>query len=130
MKITFQPYYFAAFYTLLLIEIAIALFLKGGFIRHTFGDFLSVILIYCFIKSFVALKPMPLSIIVLLIAFSVEFLQLANILDYFNLRHNRLISTIFGTSFSIQDLIAYTLGTIFILITDISINKKSIKNES
>ncbi|WP_299386759.1 DUF2809 domain-containing protein [uncultured Lacinutrix sp.] len=129
MKTTFQPYYFASFYLLLLIEIAIAIFLKGGFIRHTFGDFLSVILIYCFIKSFLNIKPILVAVLVLAIAFIIEFLQLANILEFLNLRDNRLIATILGTSFSIQDLIAYTLGTIFILITDISINKKSIKNE-
>ncbi|WP_034060023.1 ribosomal maturation YjgA family protein [Lacinutrix jangbogonensis] len=129
MKTTFQPYYFAVFYTLLLIEIAIALLLKGGFIRHTFGDFLVVILLYSFIKSFIKIKPMPLAIIVLLIAFAIELLQLANILDFLNLRDNRLIAIIFGTFFSIQDLIAYTLGAVFALITDIIINKKHIKNE-
>ncbi|AUC80772.1 DUF2809 domain-containing protein [Lacinutrix sp. Bg11-31] len=127
MKITFQPYYFAVFYTLLLVEIAIALLLKGGFIRHTFGDFLSVIVLYCLIKSFVDIKPGLLTIIVLLIAFVIEFLQLANILDFLNLRDNRLIATIFGTSFSIQDLVAYTLGALFILITDIILTKKASK---
>jgi hypothetical protein len=124
MKTTFQPYYFAVFYSLLLIEIAIALFLKTGFIRHTFGDFLCVILLYCFIKSFIEIKPLLLAVIVILIAFFIEFLQLANILKFLNLRDNKLISTILGTSFSIQDLIAYTLGTVFILLTDILINKK------
>ena len=129
MKTTFQPYYFAVFYTLLLTEVAIAMLLKGGFIRHTFGDFLSVIVLYCLIKSFVDIKPLLLTIIVLLIAFVIEFLQLANILDFLNLRDIRLIATIFGTSFSIQDLIAYTLGALFTLITDILINKKRNENK-
>lgn len=129
MKITFHPYYFAAFYTLLLIEIAIALLLKDGFIRHTFCDFLVVILLYCFIKSFLDIKPIILALIVLLIAFTIEFLQLANILDYLNLKDNKLIATVFGTSFSIQDLIAYTLGAVFSISTDLIINK-NIKNEN
>lgn len=123
MKTTFQPYYFAVFYTLLLIEIAIALLFKSGFIRHTLGDFLVVILLYCFIKSFIKIKPILLALIVLLIAFTMEFLQLANILEHLNLRNNRLIATIFGTSFSIKDLIAYALGVIFTLTTDIYIHK-------
>ena len=127
MKTTFQPYYFAVFYTLLLIEIAIALFLKGGFIRHTFGDFLSVIVLYCLIKSFIDIRPIILAVIVLLIAFAIEFLQLANILEYLNLRDNTFIATVFGTSFSIQDLIAYTLGTVFIMVTDLIISKRTSK---
>lgn len=130
MKLKFQPYYFAAFYTLLLIEIAIALLLKDGFIRHTFGDFLVVILLYCFIKSFLDIKPIIVAVTVLVIAFIIEFLQLANILDFLNLRDNRLIATIFGTSFSIQDLIAYTLGAVFSYAADIIINKNKLKNES
>ncbi|WP_299890707.1 DUF2809 domain-containing protein [uncultured Lacinutrix sp.] len=129
MKTYFQPYYFAAFYTLLLIEIAIALLLKSGFIRHTFGDFLVVILLYCLIKSFVNIKSFYASIIVLIIAYTIEFLQLFNILDYLNLRNHKIISIILGTSFSIQDLIAYTLGIVFILFIDLIIIKK-IKNES
>jgi hypothetical protein len=124
MKTHFNPYYFAVFYTLLLIEIAIALFLKDGFIRHTFGDFLVVILLYCFIKSFVVIKRVPLALMVLLIAFVIEFLQLANLLEQLNLRDNKLLATRFGTSFSIQDLIAYTLGVLFSLVADVLIHRK------
>lgn len=127
MKTHFKPYYFAVFYTLLLIEIAIALLLKGGFIRHTFGDFLAVILLYCFIKSFIEIKPILLALIVLAFAFVIEFLQLANTLEYLNLRDNKFIATVFGTSFSIQDLIAYTLGAIFSFVIDSIITKKRIK---
>ncbi len=125
MKTKFQPYYFAVFYSLLLVEIAIALLLKGGFIRHTFGDFLAVIVLYCLIKSFLDIKPIPLALIVLVIAFAIEFLQLANVLEHLSLNNNKFIATVLGTSFSVQDLIAYTLGTVFILITDIIINKKT-----
>lgn len=127
MSYKFQPFYFAVFYTLLLIEIAIALLLKDGFIRHTFGDFLVVILLYCFIKSFINIKPLPLAITVLLIAFAIDFLQLANILEYLNLRDNKLIATVFGTSFSIQDLIAYTLGAVFSFASNLIINTKRTK---
>lgn len=129
MKTTFQPYYFAAFYTLLLTEIAIALLLKTGFIRHTFGDFLAVITLYCFFKSFLKIKPILLAGLVLLFAFVIEFLQLANILDVLNLRGNRIITIVFGTSFSIQDLIAYTLGAIFSFVVDKLLIKKHITNE-
>jgi len=130
MKLTFKPYYFAAFYSLLLIEIAIALLLKGGFIRHTFGDFLVVILLYCFIKSFVKIKSYFVALFVLFIAFTIEYLQLYNILEVFDLHNNKLATIIFGTSFSYQDLIAYTLGVCFAITIDLFIIKKRIKHES
>lgn len=124
MKYTFKPFYFTAFYTLLLIEIAIALLFKTGFIRHTVGDFLVTILLYCFIKSFVKLKAIYIALFVIAFAFIVEFLQLFNFIDYINLRGNKLVSTIIGTSFSLQDLLAYTLGVICIYVIDIKTSKK------
>ena len=123
MKTYFQPYYFDAFYILLLTETAIALFLKSGFIRHTFGDFLVVILLYCFIKSFIKTKPIAIALIVLLIAYAIEFLQLYNILDYIGLRDNKFVSIVLGTSFSIEDLIAYSLGVICMVSIDLLIIK-------
>lgn len=124
MYYKFQPYYFAAFYSLLLIEIAIALFLKSGFIRFTVGDFLCVILLYCFIKSFIEAKIIYTAILVLLTSYFIEFAQLFNLLDYLNLRGNRFASLILGTSFSIQDLMAYSLGVICITFIDLKTSKK------
>ncbi|WP_044403435.1 DUF2809 domain-containing protein [Lacinutrix sp. Hel_I_90] len=123
MNYKFQPYFFAAFYTLLLVEIAIALLLKTGFIRHTVGDFLVVILLYCFIKSFLDLKIIYTALSVLFIAYTIEFLQLYNILTYLNLRGNTLAGLILGTSFSIPDLVAYTLGIICIAFIDLKKSK-------
>ena len=124
MRIKFQPYYFIAFATLFLIEVCITLVFKTGFIRHTVGDFIVTILLYCLIKSFIVIKPMHLGIIVLIISYTVEFLQLANILDYLSLRGNTLAHLILGTSFSVQDLIAYSLGVILALVIDLKINNK------
>lgn len=128
MKTYFNPYYFTAFIILLLVEIAIAIFLKDGFIRFTFGDFLVVILLYCFLKSFLKMKSVNVAIVVLAIAFVIEFSQLANLLELIKLKNNKLAATIFGTSFSIQDLIAYTLGVGFALILDKISTKKSLFN--
>lgn len=127
MEIKFKPYYFAAFYILILIEIAIALLLKSGFIRHTFGDFLATILLYCFIKSFIKMKSVAVAVIVLVIAYVIEFLQLYNVLVYLNLRDNKFVATVLGTSFSIEDLIAYSLGAITILAIDLLMIKNSTK---
>ncbi len=107
--------YFIIFLILFFIEVNIAYFLKTGFIRHTFGDYLVVILIYCFIKSFLNMKPFSAAIGVLLFAFSIELLQLVSILEVLNLQNNSIAKLILGNTFQISDLIAYTFGIISVL---------------
>jgi len=118
MQFTFNKTHFIWFLLLLSTETAIALFLKGGFIRHTFGDFLVVILLYCFFKSFLSIKPLHVGIGVLLIAFVIEFLQLFNLLGHLNLNHSTTAKVILGSTFHISDLLAYTLGIITVLIIE------------
>lgn len=118
MKFKFNRGYFLWFILLLAIEMAIALFLKTGFIRNTFGDFLAVILLYCLFKSFWNAKPLIVGISALLIAFGLEFLQLFNILEYFDLDRWTVVKIILGSTFHIGDLLAYTLGTITVLIVE------------
>lgn len=103
---------------LFITEILIAVFLKSGFIRHTFGDYLVVILIYCFFKSFIKIDSFKLAILVLAFAFFIEFLQLSNILEILNLQNNHLAKLVFGTTFHVSDLLAYTLGIITVLIIE------------
>lgn len=116
MKLTFNKTYFIAFIVLFLIEAAIAYYLKTGFIRHTFGDFLVVILLYCFFKSFIKGQPLATGITTLGIAFIIEFLQLTNFLEILGLKNNIWANLVFGNSFSIQDLVAYTLGIVVTLL--------------
>lgn len=118
MKLYFNATYFILFSILLITEILIAIFLKDGFIRYTFGDFLVVILMYTFFKSFLKTNTILIALCVLIIAYTIEFLQLANILEYLNLKHNHLASLILGSHFSIEDLIAYTLGVICAVLID------------
>lgn len=115
---TFNKTYFHLFFFVLLIEICIAVFLKTGFIRHTFGDFLVVILLYCFLKSFWDAKPLIVGLTVLAIAFFVEFLQLTPLLELANLEKNRMAKIVFGSTFSVGDLFAYTLGIGAILLVE------------
>jgi len=123
-KITFNKHYFFIFLLLFAAEILIAVYLKSGFIRHTFGDFLVVILMYCFVKSFIPIKPIYLAVGVLVFSFIVEFLQLFNTLKFLGLEQNSLANIILGNTFNLSDLVAYTLGTITILITDLKFFSK------
>ncbi|WP_191859334.1 ribosomal maturation YjgA family protein [Hanstruepera ponticola] len=125
MKVTFNKRYFACFAFLLAVEILIALFLKNGFIRHTFGDFLVVILMYCFIKSFFNLKTTLVAFGVLLFAYGVEFLQMTSMLEALNFQNNQFAKIVLGTTFHISDLVAYTIGVMFVILVEISIDKKT-----
>uniref|UniRef100_UPI00404ADB2E ribosomal maturation YjgA family protein n=1 Tax=Gelidibacter sp. TaxID=2018083 RepID=UPI00404ADB2E len=122
--LTFNKTYFFTFLILLATEILIAVYLKSGFIRHTFGDFLVVILMYCFVKSFILIKPIYLAVGVLVFSFFIEFLQLFNVLKLIGLEQNSLANIILGSTFHLSDLLAYTLGTITILIIDLKFSTK------
>ena len=115
MKLTFNKNYFIGFILIFLAEVAIAYYLKSGFIRHTFGDFLVVILLYCFFKSFIKGNSIEIALITLVIAYTVEFLQLTNFLEVLGLKGNVWANLVFGNSFNIQDLVAYTLGILTVI---------------
>ncbi|WP_047545137.1 DUF2809 domain-containing protein [Psychroserpens sp. Hel_I_66] len=119
MTIAFNKAFFASSLLLFSTEICIAAFLTEGFIRHTFGDYLATMLLYCAIRSFVKAKPIYVALAVLLFSFGIEFLQLFNLLDHLNLRHNNLAVIISGSTFSVSDLVAYSLGTLTIFLIDI-----------
>ena len=118
MRFTFNKNYFIVFLLLFGVEVLIAVYLKSGFIRHTVGDFLVTILVYCFLRSFIETKAIYIAIVTLVIAFVTEFLQLTDFLEALGLGDNRLANIVFGNSFSIQDLVAYTLGVILIWVVD------------
>lgn len=115
-----KPYFMLAI-LILFVEVLIALHLDTGFIRYTFGDYLVVILIYCTIKSFIKTTSKVIAIGVLLFAYFIEFLQYINIVNLLNLQNNKILSTLIGTTFSVFDLIAYTLGVLTILSVEIKI---------
>ncbi|MDO5980095.1 DUF2809 domain-containing protein [Flavivirga spongiicola] len=127
MKLQLNKKYLIIALIIFAIEVLIAIYLKYGFIRHTFGDYLVVILLYCFIKSFIKTPSIIVAIPVLIFSYIIELLQLINILDRLNLNNNNLLKLIFGNTFQISDLVAYTLGVLTVLITEYSITQFSLK---
>ncbi|WP_339752260.1 DUF2809 domain-containing protein [uncultured Winogradskyella sp.] len=123
MKLQFNKTYIVLAYTLFLIELAIAFIIKTGFIRHTLGDYLVVILLYAIIRGCTNIKVWISALVVLLIAYSIELLQLTPILTYFNLQDSFTAKLIFGSTFHFSDLLAYTLGIITVLLIEASITK-------
>lgn len=129
MKLKFNKSYAIYAISFFFIEIWIALLFKDGFIRHTLGDFLVVILLYCAIRSVINIRTNTAILLVLLIAFTIEGLQATNLLNYLNIQNNKAAQLILGTTFSIGDLIAYTFGCITIFFTENnSLNHEHSKN--
>lgn len=123
MTLKFNKTYTLLFITILIIEILIATYLTHGFIRYTFGDYLVVTLLYCFVKSFIKTSSIKIALGVLLFAFVIEFLQFINLLEILNLNNNHLVRLILGSTFHVSDLIAYTLGIITVLIVEYTLKK-------
>ncbi|TGK34425.1 DUF2809 domain-containing protein [Leptospira kmetyi] len=127
----FELKYFLFTLLLLFTEICIALFFHDDFIRPYIGDTLVVILIYCFIKSFLNLRVIPTAISVLLFSFIVETLQYFKIVMILGLQNSKLARIIIGTSFSWEDIIAYCGGITLVISLEkyVATPKKSISTE-
>lgn len=122
--VKFHLNYFIATLSLLFIEILIALFMHDGLIRPYIGDFLVVILIYCFIKSFTGLSVQSAAVITLVFSYLVETLQYFNIVEKLSLQNFKLAKIIIGTSFAWTDILCYSLGILFVLIVEKLIRAK------
>ncbi len=114
----FDLKYFIATVLLFIIEVLIALFVNDNFVRPYLGDVLVVFLMYCFIRSFFKIAILPVVVFVLLFSFLIEFLQYINFVAIIGLESSQIARTVLGTSFSWQDLVAYTIGAILIVVTE------------
>lgn len=116
--INFRKNYFILTVILFLVEVFIALFVKDRFIRPYAGDFLVVILIYCFIRSFFNVSIIKTAIGVLLFAFTIEGLQYINFVKMLGWQNSKLAYVVLGNSFSWMDMITYVLGIGFVLVCE------------
>jgi Protein of unknown function (DUF2809) len=101
---------------ILIVEIVIALFVNDEFIRPIFGDYLAVILLFYLFATFLKISKTKIAVITLLISYIIEGLQYIHILELLNLERYTLLKIVFGTSFSWMDMIAYTFGTLTVLL--------------
>lgn len=93
-----------------IIEVLIGAYMHDDFIRPFGGDFLVVVLIYCFVKSFINLPVIKAAIGVLIFSYIVETLQYFKITVILGLKHSKLANIIIGNSFSWGDILCYTAG--------------------
>lgn len=111
----FNKTYFGLFILLLIIEVLIAMYVRDRFIRPYIGDVLVVMLIYCFVKSFIEIKPIIAAVLVLLFAIGVEFLQYANAVERLGLQDNKIARVVIGSSFEWMDILCYIVGIVITL---------------
>lgn len=111
----FKTNYFLGFTTLLLVEILIAKY-ATGFLRHTVGDIIAPVVLYFLIKTFVGLSIHKTLLIVIIISFAIEFLQLSNLQQWYPKNMAYYLKIILGTSFDVGDLIAYCIGVLLVFI--------------
>ena len=122
----FNRTYFAFTIFLFLLETVIALLVHDNFIRPYFGDFLVVMLLYCFLKSFLNVSVWAAAGLVLLFSFAIETAQYFNMVEKLGLQHYKIAKVVLGNSFAWMDLLAYVLGILAV----ISIEKFTLKREN
>jgi hypothetical protein len=122
---SFKLSYFIATILLFVIEVCIALFVHDKIIRPYIGDFLVVILIYCFLRSFVNFSILSIALATWIFACFVEFLQYLNIVNKIGLQDSKIAVTIIGNSFEWVDILAYTLGIIVVVYVEKQLVRKN-----
>ena len=121
--LTFRASYFFIALLLFVTEILIALFLHDGIVRPYIGDVLVVILLYCFLRSFLKLSIVHTAVSVLLFAYVLETLQYFKLVKLLGLNDYAFARTVIGTSFAWLDLLAYTVGIGITLVVERSIGQ-------
>lgn len=110
--------YFLPTFLLLIIEICIALFVHDKIVRPYIGDYLVVMLVYCFVRAFVNCSVRAAAIFTLLFAYLVELLQYFNVVQLLGLQRSGVAGTVIGSSFEWTDIALYTAGVATIVLIE------------
>lgn len=105
--------YLIVLFLLLAVEVCIALFVHDQYLRPYGGDIIVVWVIYCMVQTILGGKNNHYitALCVLVFAYIVEFLQKMNIVEVLGLGNSRFLRILIGTTFSVSDLVCYTIGT-------------------
>jgi len=95
-----------------LIEVAIALFWRDGFVRPYLGDVLAVALVYLALRATTRLAPWGAAGVALAVAVAIELGQWVHVLDAVGLGANRLARVVLGGVFDPRDILCYLIGAV------------------
>lgn len=115
---TFHKEYFLSFLVLFGVEVFIALYISDKFVRPYAGDFLVVILIYCFLKSFLKISDFKTAVLVFAFACFIEVLQAFNFVKLIKMENNKVASVVLGNHFEWADILLYFLGITAVLLAE------------
>ncbi len=121
----FSPLYFTFTVILLVVEILIAVYVHDRFIRPYFGDVLVVILVYCFLKTFLNIPVIYAATAALLFSYAIETLQYFDIVTRLGLQDSKYLAVMIGNSFAWEDMVAYTAGIAIVLLVETICRNKS-----
>ncbi len=110
MNTKIRKIYALLFAALMLTEILIAAFVKGGFVRSYLGDVFITLLICFFVQALFKKRIKFLPLYVFIFSVIVEVCQYFDLVKLLGLENYRLISVWFGRSFSFYDIICYAVG--------------------
>ena len=111
----FRKTYFILTVLLFITEVLIAIYVRDKVIRPYIGDYLVVILLYSFVRSFLNMSVWVTGISVLLFSYLIEILQYFRIVEVLGLEYSRVASIVIRSSFEWMDLVAYTAGFLTIM---------------
>lgn len=112
MKIQFDKRAFGWFVFWFSVEVAIAVFQFGSFVRSYLGDVFVIWLMY-YAMTAVVQYPKPRIVLgVLIFSYFIEVLQYFKVLKHLGLNHNRILNIVVGSSFSWIDLLCYSVGAL------------------
>lgn len=112
---TFKRNYFFITVLLFLIEVFIAAFVRDAIIRPYAGDFLVVMLLYSFLRSFTEASVLRAIFMVLLFSYSIEILQIFNLAGLPGFGRKKIVLVVLGSHFEWMDMLMYTLSALFII---------------
>lgn len=121
MKINYK--YLSTFIVLFAVEVYIAMFVHDEIIRPFIGDVLVVGVLYFFIRSFIIKKIRYLTIYVFLFACFIEICQYFNLVSILHMENIKVAKIILGSTFDLNDIFCYLVGTIILLAFERKLNK-------
>lgn len=109
---------------LFVVEVLIALFVNGGFVRVYVGDMLAVVFVYAALRAVTRMSLAAALSATLVIALAIEIAQAVGLLNMIGLADNRIARIVLGGVFDMLDIAAYLGGAAVVVIAEMSFRRK------